>query len=428
MSGCARDGDQLTIAVVAPLSGPDASLGTRALNGARLAADLVNARSPDGRKVRIISRDERKAALPSLLSDLVRRERPVAVIGLTSSAALRGRSSPLGRDGVPTLVLWGSAGRIDPKLASRLGPSNEAMSKVLSAWLVASRGLKRVAIAASSTEKGSDGSKLISREVKRLGGDVVAEVSIEASTSDMTTVAQGLKSSGADALVVWAPPAAAARLCLAVRAIRWDVQIAGSDDLVDPEFRVLAGAASDDVAIVTPRVSPERWLSGETKDWLAAYHRRFTILPIADQRTLVTAVPYSAVAAYDAVNLVVEASRSKGNDREEVARQLRRKRSFAGVLNDYRLESGDAFEANDLQVSRFSNFALLADVEDGSNVEKQIAFYKVQVSGFFMSEEYLETAQGRKLSERVLEDVLSDPETVSFFKPYRPPLPAPGRI
>jgi len=426
--GCSRDSDELTVAVVAPLSGENASSGVKAVEGARLAAESLAAREAmGGRKIRIVSRDERKANPASLLSDLVRRDRPVAVIGLSSSAVVSA-SGPLAREGIPALVIWGSAGKLDVKApVLRLGPSNAALSERVSRWLVTARGLKRVAIAASSDEKGSDGAKAVSRAVSRLHGDVVASVSIDPDALDMTTVAQGLQSSGADALVIWAPPRAAARLCLAVRAIGWDVQIAGSDDLVDPEFRVLAGGSSDGVALALPDISPQRWLGPALRDWLGDYHRRFTVLPIADQRTLVTALPYSAITAYDAVNAVADAARRAGK-KGDIRAELAKTKSFDGVLNDYRFVSREAFEVEDLRISRFYNFSLLSDVDEGADVAEQIAFYKVQVSGFFLSDEYLESEEGRELSERVLEDVLNDPDSVDFFKPYRHPLPAPGKI
>ena len=59
--------------------------------------------------------------------------------------------------------------------------------------------------------------------------------------------------------MVWAGPDDAARLLRAVRDADWAVQVAGPLTLFDPDYRSLAGSATDNSAFVLPR--RENWFT-----------------------------------------------------------------------------------------------------------------------------------------------------------------------
>src|SRR5207237_9025049 len=88
----------------------------------------------------------------------------------------------------------------------------------------------------------------------------------------------------------------------------------------------------------------------------------------------------------------------------------------------------DAFSRGELWMARFYNFAVLYDIDRRANRNEQIAFYKIQVSAIYVPPEFFRTDKGEQLQQRVLEDVLTNPETVEFFKAYRAPRRAPGPI
>jgi len=79
-------------------------------------------------------------------------------------------------------------------------------------------------------------------------------------------------------------------------------------------------------------------------------------------------------------------------------------------------------------MARFYNFALLYDIDRRAKRDEQIAFYKIQVSALYLPPEFFNTDNGAELQQRVLEDVLTNPEKVEFFKAYRAPRAAPGPI
>ncbi len=432
MPGCPRGGEEIVVGVVAPSSGPSAGLGRQIRNGATLAAEAINRRGGyEGRNVRIAYRDSSDPSrLTGLLSDLARRDKPIAVVGPPSLSGMQSSNNPLSRESIPVLAIGAAAGSVEgnPHLF-RLTASNAAMSAVLAEWLVAVRSFRKVAVVSSSDESGRDGAKRVAIAVKEKGADVVAEVSIAVGPSDFSAQAQALSTTGAEAVIVWAGAADAARVALAAKQIGWDVQIAGPGTLLETEFRSLAGTASDNTVTIVPRMTEDQWFSKELREWFVEYHKRFTLLPIPEQRTLVADLPFSAITAYDAVGLVLDAVRRASSDEPAaVSMAIARTDSFKGVLRRYTLRKREALAAADLVPGRFFNLALLNDISPGFDLERQIAFYKIQVSAYYIPDEYLKTTEGEALLERVLEDVLTNPEKVEFFRAYEPPRDPPGRI
>lgn len=434
LSGSCRGGeDELVIGVVGPASGQFAQIGIEVRNGATLAAEQINRRGGfQGRKVRIAFRDDSdRSTLVRTLRDLIDREKPTAIIGPETIAPLRSKNNPLARAGIPSLTVGGSAGSIlGNQFLFRMSPANRDIASVMAEWLVMSRGMKTVAIISSSDEWGTDGSRVLKDKLTSLGASVVASHQVQIDNFDPAPLVQGMRDSGAQVLALWVRPEQAARITTAVRAIGWAPQIVGPDVLLESRFRSLAGADSDNVVFVAPKISEDEWFGSDLRDWFLEYHRRFTILPIAAQRTLVADVPFNAVIAYDAVNVILDAvARADSEDPKEVAAALESTKAFKGVIRSYTFtKSRESYTSQDLSIARFFNLALLYDVGEQVDVDRQVAFYKVQVSAYYVPERYLDTDAGEELVERVLEDVLTNPEKVEFFKAYEPPRPAPGPI
>ncbi|HVF11504.1 MAG TPA: ABC transporter substrate-binding protein, partial [Actinomycetota bacterium] len=356
--GSCRGGeDDLVIGVVGPTSGQFAQIGIEVRNGATLAAEQINRRGGfQGKKVRIAFRDDAdRSTLVRTLRDLIDRERPSAIIGPETIAPLRSRNNPLARAGIPSLTVGGSAGSITGnQFLFRMSPANRDMATVMAEWLVSSRGMKRVSIVSSSDEWGADGSRVLKDKLKSLGAEVVASHQVQVDNFDPAPLVQGLRDSGAEALALWVRPEQAARIASAVRAIGWTPQIVGPDVLLESRFRSLAGSNSDNVAFVAPKISEDEWFSSDLRDWFLEYHRRFTILPIAGQRTLVADVPFNAVVAYDAVNVILDAvARSDSEDPKEVGGALRSTKEFKGVIRSYTFTKlRESYASQDLSIAR----------------------------------------------------------------------------
>lgn len=430
---CRTGGDDLVIGVVGPTSGQYAEIGIEVRNGATLATEEINRRGGfRGKKVRIAFRDDSdRSGLVRALRELVDREDPSAVIGPETIAPLRSTNNPLARAGVPALTIGGSTGSISGnEFLFRMTPANREIASVLAGWITKTRGMRKVAIVSSSDEWGSDGSKVLASKLTSLGAEVVASIQLQADNLDPGPVVQAMRDTGAEVLALWVRPEQAARMTSSARRIGWSPQIVGPDVLLESKFRSLAGADTDNVVFVAPKVSEDEWFGRDLRDWFLEYHRRFPILPIAGQRTLVADVPFNAITAYDAVKVILDAvTRADSEDPKKVAAALKTTKRFEGVMRSYTFtKSRESYTPSDLSMARFFNLALLYDVGDQVDLDRQVAFYKVQVSAYYVPERYLDTDAGEELVERVLEDLLTNPEKIEFFKAYVPPRPPPGPL
>lgn len=433
LSGCTGAKGDIVIGVVGPLSGPFAFVGEAQRRGAEIAADEINDEGGvGGRRIRLAVRDDSEfARIVGILRDLALRERAVAIVGPEIATPVLGANSPTARARIPVLLPYAPLGSVAPPRTPnvfRLAPSDRDQAGVLASWLVRDRRIRTVAIAHAADTVGRGGAELVRAAVEERGGRVVAAKEFAPGDVDQTPVVADLERSGAGALVIWGAPADAARVGRAARRLRWDAQIAGPLGLFVADYRSLAGADSDDTAIVLP--FRRDWFTVEVAAWFLGYFNRFGLTTLPRQRTLIPDLPILAMSAYDAVKLVAEAVRRAGTNPERMVRALESLRDFDGIATNYTFGPRDheAYDAGDLWMARFYNFAVLYDVDRRSDREEQIAFYKIQVSAFYVPSAFFRTEQGARLQERILEDVLTNPEKVDFFRPYRAPRPPPGPI
>jgi len=434
LAACTSNKGEVVIGVVGPLSGPLAFVGQAQQRGAQLAVDELNdGKGIGGRKVRLSVQDDSDfARITGILRDLTLREKALAIIGPETATPVLAPTSPAARARVPVLLPYASLGDVRPRAGRgpvfRLVPSASDEASSLASWLAGERHLGAIALATSADESGRGAADLLKRAIPAAGGRVTAAKEFTPGEIDQTQLAQSLRRSGASALVVWGPPADAARVALAVRRIGWRVQIAGPTGLFVSDYRSLAGTASDDTAISLP--FRRDWFSTRVAAFFLKYESKFGIVTLPRQRTLIPDLPIIAMAAYDAVKLVAQAAETGGASGPKVASALETMKNVEGIGTSYTFTAADheAFSRDELWMARFYNFAVLYDIDPRANRNEQIAFYKIQVSAIYVPPEFFRTDKGEELQQRVLEDVLTNPEKVEFFKAYRAPRAAPGPI
>ena len=434
VTACTGSSGDIVIGVVGPLSGPLAFVGEAQRRGAEIAVDAINDEGGiKGRKVRLAVRDDADfSRITGILRDLTLREKAVAIIGPETATPVLSASGPTARAKVPVLLPYAAHGDVRPRGAVdnvfRLVPSAAHEAALIADWLVKQRRIPAIALATSADEAGRGAATLLKERIPAAGGRVVAAREFTPGEVDQTQLAQQLERSGADALVVWGPPADAARVTQAVRRVGWKAQIAGPLGLFVADYRSLAGGASDGTAITLP--FRRDWFSARVAAFFLRYQTRFGIVTIPRQRTLIPDLPVLAMAAHDAVVLVAEAAERAGADPAKITQALQRTDGVQGIARTYTFtpQNHEAFGADDLWMARFYNFAVLYDVDRRANRAEQIAFYKIQVSAIYVPPEFFRTAKGAELQQRILEDVLTNPEKVEFFKAYRPPRAPPGPI
>ncbi len=431
---CTGSKGEIVIGVVGPLSGPLAFVGEAQRRGAEIAADSINSDGGiNGRKVRLAVRDDADfSRITGILRDLTLREKALAIIGPETATPVLSASSPTARARVPVLLPYAAHGDVRPRdgvdNVFRLVPSAADEASLLADWLVKQRRITSIALATSADEDGRGAAALLKQAIPAAGGRVAAAREFTPGEVDQTQLAQALERSHAGALVVWGPPADAARVTQAVRRVGWKAQIAGPLGLFVSDYRSRAGPASDGTAITLP--FRRDWFTAPVAAFFLRYQTRFGIVTIPKQRTLIPDLPVLAMAAHDAVLLAAEAAERGGATPAKTTEALQRTSKVKGIATTYSFSPTDheAFGRDDLWMARFYNFAVLYDIDARADRAEQVAFYKIQVSAVYLPPEFFRTAKGSELQQRILEDVLTNPEKVEFFKAYRPPRPPPGPV
>ncbi len=428
-AGCTGEGDQIVIGVVGPSSGPQSEVGNAMRRGAELAAkDLNETGGVAGTRIRIEYRDDADAArLPGILRELALGEEASAILGPENLAAVADPTGPLREVQTPYLSIV-PEGELGERVF-RLSPSATDQAAALARWLVEIRRFERVAMVAADEPQTRMGADAFEAALRDAGSPPVAVHHFAPGLPDPSPGVSLLREDRPDAVVVWAGPDDAARFLRAIRDADWGVQIAGPMTLFDPDYRSLAGVATDNSAFVLPR--RETWFTPALVEWFLDYSEAYGVLTIPKRLTLIPALSYLDMLAYDAVKVVAEAvRRAESRDAEDVLAALEDGTSVTGVFADYAFtpEDHEAFDAGSLWMARLSNFAFLYDADPRSDRTREIAFYKVQVSAYYIPQDFLRSPRGQRIQQRIVEQVLTDPENVNFFRAYRPPRPPPGAL
>lgn len=417
--------DNVRIGVVAPLSGTRAWLGQEMVAGARMAVDDLNdAGGLLGEPVELVVVDDADlTSMPGQLADLAERARVSAVIGPEAPGVLVGPRSPLTRRHVPALLPSAFGGELGDasNLVARTVPSAAAQAATLGRWLTDVRGIDEIAILVADPIEGDLARPQLQAALADAGVTVTAVVEADGDAADLRPSVAALRTRAGDApaVLLWGPPAAAARATIAVRDLDWDVQLAVPASSFVAEYRTLAGRAIEGVVVVFP--FDAEWFRGDLVEWMVRYQLRNGLGLLPQLETLVIDVPVVAVAAYDAVALVGQAvTDADSRVPADVADAIVTTR-FDGLLRTYELASREAWTADDLFVARFHEFAFTFDVDPRQDRADQEELWRAQVSlDLFIDEVPPAVAD---LIERVVGDI--DPDDVPT---YRPPLDGPAPV
>ena len=417
--------DHVRIGLVVPLSGPRAYFGQEVRNGVELAIeDLNDDGGLLGARVELVVRDDSDLVdLPADLADLAERARVSAVIGPETSGVLLGPRSPLSRRDVPALLPTAFAGDLDESSATvlRTVPSAHDQAAALARWLTGVRAIDDVAVLIADPAEGATAEKSVLAGLADGGATVAAVVTATGDPSDLRPQVEALRRAAPDAgaVLLWAPPPAAARATTALRALRWDVQVAVPASAFIGEYRTLAGEDSD--GVVLPFPFREEWFTGRMENWLLRYYRDHGLGALPDLETLVLDLPVAALAGYDAVHVVAEAVRLAGTrEPVEVAAALPEV-EHDGLLRPYRFDEREAWAEDDLYIARFLSYAVIYDADPRLDPERQVRFYDYQVGARFLPAEVLEGPAGDLIAALIEERQANAP-------PYEPPRPPPGPV
>ena len=313
----------LTVGVLAEISGSQATIGIDMANAVRLAASQINAKGGVlGQKIMLSVQDE--ACDPqqavNAASKLV-SENAIGVVGGSCSGST-----------LPTLKIFGDAHIplvITAANSTKLigaNPGNGFMINSTGYDQVAtavkffkSKGINTIAVVDEGDAYSADLSQLTREDWSKSGGKVVMKGVATSGEQDFSAMVTQIKAANPDA-VFWIARAYAdgGLFIKQLRQAGYAGLIALGDGNNSPTLFALAGAAANGVYCFS---NPTAEDLPNAKDFIAAYRAQFNQMP----------GPYAALS-YDGMELLANAITTAGStDKEKIIAVLKQTKDFPGV-------------------------------------------------------------------------------------------------
>lgn len=326
-TGCGSSGESVTepesaepikIGAILSLTGTYAGLGAPEKNALELEVDRINdSGGIDGRQIEVIIEDDAtdEAKAVAAATKLIEQDGVVAIIGATGTGQSMAIRGDIQRAAIPQVSMAGGTvitAEFDPLVFQTPWSNTIVVPFVLQA--VRDAGHTKIAVLSDTGGYGKDGMPIIEENAADAGLTIVANETFNPGDTDMTTQLTKVRSSGADAVVLWTAGKEAATIMKNAEGLGMlddpsPVAFFGGSGQARLEFASGAGAASDGFTFGTGRsLIPDNWG------------------PISEQRTVVTqfAERYEerfgerpdifAGHAFDAISIVEEGLRTAGAD------------------------------------------------------------------------------------------------------------------
>lgn len=330
--GCVRQSDQIVIGLAGPMSDP---LGAAELHAARLAVHEVNANGGvDGRTLRLRVTDDSCTENGAVLAAQALHDDPsvVAVVGHVTSGTTIAAAPVYGGGGHPVAVVSPTAS--SPALSGinpyvfRVCPNDLSYGPALAQFAFQRIGARIAGIIYLNDDYGRGVRQAFAREFTRLGGVVLEEDPFLQTTRSVEPYLSRMRAAGVGVLILAADVPGAELVLHDMRALglRWPV--VGGDAMV--------GIEADSTLAEGVRVATA-YLPDRPGDKNAAFVLDYFRATKGERPNDVAGL------TYDAVQLVVQAVKTVGTNRQAIRDYLAtigaQRPAFAGVTGPIAFDS-----------------------------------------------------------------------------------------
>jgi branched-chain amino acid transport system substrate-binding protein len=305
--------EPIKIGAVLSLTGSYAGLGAPEKNTLEMEAARLNAAGGiDGRQVEVIVMDDATdpAKAQAATTKLIEQDKVVAVIGATGTGQTMGMRGDIDRAGIPQVSVAGGTviTQTFDKWVFQTPWSNTLVVPFTLKRLQAA-GITKIGVIADSGGFGKDGVAVIKSEAPKFGMTVVSEQLFNPGDADMTGQLTKIKSSGAQAVVMWTAGKEAATIAKNVQQLKLGIPLVGSHGNARTEFIEGAGEAAEGFTFAAGKILvPDSYGTG-TEEYKVAtdFKKRYT-------EKYGKAPDTFAGHAYDAFWIVADALKAAGPD------------------------------------------------------------------------------------------------------------------
>jgi branched-chain amino acid transport system substrate-binding protein len=303
----------IKIGAVLSLTGSYAGLGTPEQNVLNMEAAKLNAAGGiDGRQVEVVIVDDATdpAKAQAATVRLIEQDKVVALIGATGTGQTMAMRGDVDRSGIPEVSVAGGnaiTAQLD-KLVFQTPWSNKLVVPFTLKRLQKD-GITKIGVIADAGGFGKDGVSVIKEEAPKFGITVTSEQTFNIGDADMTAQLTKIKSSGAQAIVMWTAGAEAATIAKNRQQLKISIPLVGSHGNARKQFITGAGDAAEGFTFAAGKILvPEAYGVGTPEyavatDFIKRYQAAYGAAPDT-----------FAGHAFDAFGIITEALKKAGPD------------------------------------------------------------------------------------------------------------------
>ncbi|MBE1552964.1 branched-chain amino acid ABC transporter substrate-binding protein [Sporosarcina limicola] len=359
LSGCSDEGEkssgsEISIGVILPISGNNATDGQDMLNAMKMAVDKVNADGGVlGKKLILKVADDAcdPQTATTAANKLVSQE-VTAVVGGYCSGATLPASGVFENAKIPIIVAAANSSELPAQGYENLFLINGLVpdQAQTGADYFNEKGAKKIAIIHDNSAYAKDMADFAKKAVEANGGEVIAFEAINPEEKDFGSLMTKLKSLNPDGTYFTGYYAAAGLMVKQFKEKSVPGLFMVGDGSYSPDVIKIAGTeyASDLLVTATPTAN---FIPG-AEDFVKDYKSKYDTDP----------GPFSALS-YNSVNLLVDAlSRANSTDKDALRKALKETKGFKGI--------GQEIEFNDTNSLNSSNFHVMKVVDGDFTLEK----------------------------------------------------------
>jgi branched-chain amino acid transport system substrate-binding protein len=346
------------VGAVLDISGTSSSLGTPERDTLLMMVDKINAEGGiQGHPIELIIEDNKSDEMEAVLAANKLIEKGVlAVLGGSSSGTSMAIMKTVQDAQIPMISLAAASSIVEPaaerQWVFKTAQSDIVMINKIIEYLKKNN-MTKIAFMYMNNAYGDNGKKAISAAAPQNGITIVAEEKFDATDNDMTPQLTNVKSSGAQAVVVWAIPPSASILTKNYKDLGLTIPLIHSHGVGNQKFIELAQDAADGVILpigklpVTDQIADSDPQKAVLTSYINDYQNKYNTAPNS----------FGGYAA-DALSLLVKAIEKAGPDRSVIRNELEKTQGLVGVSGVFNMSEQDH---NGLS----EDSAVLVQIEDG---------------------------------------------------------------
>ncbi|HXZ38491.1 MAG TPA: ABC transporter substrate-binding protein [Thermodesulfobacteriota bacterium] len=326
-SSIAMAADEIRIGFTPPITGQHAASGSLQMKAIKLALKEINAAGGvNGKKIdlRVVDNQSTNPGALASLQKAVDQEKVLALMGFLYSTQVFATSDAIKNYGVPTFIgaTNVSLTRQGNPWIFRVRPDDSIAAGAMVKYIKEDTKFTKIGLLHDSDAFGTGGADLVEKSAKEAGLTVVKREKSQTAAKDFTAELLAMKNAGAEILIFYGHQEATAVIQRQMRQLGSPFKFLGSPSAASRDALNLAKEAAEGIWAVVDFVPG---VTEENKRFAAAYKKEYNNEEYDNV----------SVWAYDGLNILVNAIKKAGEDRDKIRQAILATQGYKGVQGNF---------------------------------------------------------------------------------------------